>query len=136
MIRRLGEMNRLFATSRDSFLARFELSRPQVELLFSIKHGRRTIGDLADNFSITPSAISQMVTQLEDKSLVRRVPDQKDRRITYVELSSATKDHFTKMRKAILKRLDDRFSDISEREMDQFNNLLEKITKRLDKETN
>src|SRR4051812_41409175 len=83
----IGELHRCFATSRDGFLAQFELSRPQMELLFSVKHGQRSTGELAKAFSITSSAISQMVDQLERKKLVERVHNPDDRRVTYIKLA-------------------------------------------------
>lgn len=133
MMFHLGDLNRLAATQRDTFLSPYKLSRPQIDLLFSIKHSRRTIGELAEIFSITPSAISQMVTQLENKKLVRRRRDKTDRRITYVELSVGAKDTLSQMRKAVLNRMDERFVDIGERELEQLNKLLTRITKRLGK---
>ncbi len=132
---RMGEINRRFATSRDEFLAKFELSRPQAELLFAIKHHHLTIGELAKTFTITPSAVSQMVSQLEAKKLAVRRQDLDDRRIVYVELSPGTRDHFAKMRRAFISHLETKFASLTDRELEQLEKVLTKITKTLGKES-
>lgn len=131
---RLADINRMFATSRDEFLAKFELSRPQAELLFAIKQRPKTIGELAKMFTITPSAISQMVSQLEAKQLAVRRHDPHDRRIIYAELSRDTREHFTRMRRAFIGHLDTKFADLNDQELESFRRALNKITKLLGKE--
>lgn len=132
---RMGEINRCFATSRDEFLARFALSRPQAEVLFAVKHQKMTISQLAKAFTITPSAVSQMVSQLESKGLAERTPDENDRRIIYVQLSTDTRDHFRKMRRAFVSHLETKFIGLTDRELDQLEKILTKTTKALGKES-
>lgn len=132
---RLGEINRYFATSRDEFLARFELSRPQAELLFAIRHNKMTITELAKAFAITPSAVSQMVSQLESKELAERKQDKTDRRIIYVELSRDARAYFTKMRRAFVSHLETKFAGLSDSEIVQLEKILTKTTKALGKES-
>ena len=52
------------------------------------ERGKRIISSrLAEALGITRSAVSQMVNKLETKGVVRRVPDERDRKIAYIELS-------------------------------------------------
>ncbi len=49
--------------------------------------GRIISSDLAKLLGVTRSAVSQMVNKLEKNNVVMRVPDEKDRKIAYIELS-------------------------------------------------
>lgn len=129
---RLGELSRLANNGRDEIYAKYNLSRSQAELLFAItKCGRMTVTDLADTFAITPSAISQMVSNLEEKRLVNRIQDKEDRRVTFIELSNVAKSHFAKMRRALLTRLDQKLEDMNSHELNKLQKNLTQITKRL-----
>ena len=58
------------------------------EILANRERGKRIISSrLAEALGITRSAVSQMVNKLETKGVVRRVPDERDRKIAYIELS-------------------------------------------------
>ena len=63
------------------------------EIIAAKKSGRRLISSrLAKSLGITRSAVSQMVNKLESKDIVCRVPDTKDRKIAYIELSEKALD--------------------------------------------
>ena len=47
-----------------------------------------TSSELADSFCVGKSTITAIITRLEDKCLIERVPDKKDRRITHLVLTS------------------------------------------------
>lgn len=131
----IGELHRCFATSRDGFLAQFELSRPQMELLFSLKHGERSTGEIAKRFSITSSAVSQMVDQLERKKLVERFQKSDDRRVTYIKLAHQARQVFEKMRSKYINHLSSRFTDISDEELETLLHILEKTINHVGKDT-
>lgn len=58
------------------------------EIVVAKQEGRRLISSrLAELLNITRSAVSQIVNKLEEANVVRRVPDAKDRKIAYIELS-------------------------------------------------
>ena len=55
------------------------------EILRAKETGGRMISSrLAKVLGITRSAVSQMVSKLEAKNVVQRVPDDKDRKIAYI----------------------------------------------------
>ncbi len=130
----IGELHRHFATSRDVFLAKFKLTRPQMELLFSIKHAQLSTGELAQRFGITSSAVSQMVDQLERKKLVQRVSKPGDRRVTYVTLAPQAHKQFEKLRTQFTEHLSQRFESLTTKELETLLHILTKTVKTMEKE--
>lgn len=58
------------------------------EILFAKMRGERLIStQIAKKIGLTRSAVSQMVNRLEERNIVRRVADDVDRKIAYIELS-------------------------------------------------
>ncbi|MDA0352900.1 MAG: MarR family transcriptional regulator [Chloroflexi bacterium] len=66
--------------------------RPSLESLAILRHlaavGPLTIGEAADHFGRSQAATSEIVSRLEQRELIERVPDHRDRRRTLVWLSS------------------------------------------------
>jgi len=68
------------------------LTAEQLEVLRYIRErGMCTSSELADYFLVGKSSITAIVTRLADKSWIQRHPDEKDRRVTYLALTSAGK---------------------------------------------
>lgn len=58
------------------------------EIILADYRGKRIIStQLATRLGVTRSAVSQMVNKLEAQGIVKRVPDDVDRKIAYIELS-------------------------------------------------
>jgi DNA-binding MarR family transcriptional regulator len=64
--------------------------------ILSAKHqGKRLISTrLADILGITRSAVSQMVNKLEAEGVVKRVPDDVDRKIAYIEVTEKAQEKY------------------------------------------
>lgn len=131
ILSRMSELHRSFATNRDGFLATFQLSRAQLELLLSLKHGPKSTGGLAKQFNVSSSATSQLIDQLEEKKLVIRSSDPCDRRITLVQLAPAASKRFETFRREFITHLNARFEDVSTTEFKQLLNILTKITRNI-----
>lgn len=90
------------------------------------------IKDIAKELSITPGGISQLVNSLQKMDLLKRIPDEHDRRIVYVTFS----EHGFAMYHAALdiqEQLTTALTqEISEEEMKVFTNVLKKMLGRLD----
>lgn len=72
------------------------------EIILAKESGRRLISSrLAKNLGITRSAVSQMVNKMEDRKIVCRVPDAKDRKIAYIELSEKALDAYNQMKERV-----------------------------------
>lgn len=131
----MGELHRCFATTRDGFLAQFKLSRPQMEVLIALKQRPYSTGELAKEFSISSSAVSQMVDQLENKELVERRRDQQDRRKTTIQLAPQTRTVFNNVRGKFINHLGKRFTDISNAELETLLKIVTKTANRVGKDT-
>lgn len=67
-----------------------ELTANQLGVLGALsKHGAMTIGDLAEHERVKPPSMTRIVSNLEEASLVRRTPDETDKRQVRVELTTA-----------------------------------------------
>ena len=70
------------------------------EIVAADKKGERLIStELADKVGVTRSAISQMVNRLSAKGLVKRGPDDVDKKIAYIELDGKAKEMYLAQRK-------------------------------------
>ncbi|MEF3306892.1 MarR family winged helix-turn-helix transcriptional regulator [Paenibacillus sp. GYB003] len=77
---------RLNALLRD--LVPEELTIDQVFVMrYLSKKGKSTSSELAESFCVGKSSITAIITRLFDKHLIKRIPDDKDRRVTYIELT-------------------------------------------------
>ena len=69
------------------------------EIIAAKERGSRVISSgMAKLLGITRSAVSQMVKKLESKGVVRRVPDSRDKKIAYIELSDKARSIYEESR--------------------------------------
>ncbi len=67
-----------------------DVTRTQMIVLGTIHRNTRIpLADLAEFEGINPTMVSRIVSKLEDRGLVRRVPDPQDRRVGHVEITEA-----------------------------------------------
>jgi DNA-binding MarR family transcriptional regulator len=67
-----------------------DLTRTQLTVLGTVvRVGRIGVAELAEFEAINPTMLSRIVGKLEEKRLVRRVPDDVDRRVTHVERTAS-----------------------------------------------
>lgn len=65
------------------------------EVIVAGYDGKRVIStQLAARLGVTRSAVSQMVNKLEARGIVKRVPDEVDRKIAYIELSDTALTYY------------------------------------------
>jgi len=91
------------------------ISRTQLELLFTIYHLQPTTAKhLAGKLHITPGAISQLVEELMEQSLIQRETDPSDRRRQVISLTDegmAVVKTFEKRRHDVMKKVMENLSD-------------------------
>lgn len=68
-------------------------------------NGRTTPSELADIFCVGKSSITAIMTRLFDKRLIERIPDAKDRRVTFLALTEAGKKLADDINERIQERL-------------------------------
>jgi DNA-binding MarR family transcriptional regulator len=77
-------------------MGRFNLTTAAFDVLASLRRSgpsyRRTAGELAQTGLITTGGLTQRIDRLVDADLVRRIRDENDRRIVYIELTQQGHD--------------------------------------------
>ena len=111
------------------------------EIVSAKNKGQRYIStQLATMLGVTRSAISQIVNNLEERGVVKRVPDEVDRKIAYVEITDNVLDVYGEELHGISARVakvismfgEERFDELCDR-LDEFFKIAEKVMKEDDK---
>ena len=92
----LKRMENVALIGKETRFNRSEL-RLLTEILLAKCEGKRLIStQLAKRLNITRSAVSQIVNQMEAQGIVKRVPDEVDRKIAYIEFTGEAMEHYEK----------------------------------------
>jgi DNA-binding MarR family transcriptional regulator len=92
IVDRIGGINRRIKRMLDETLDEFDLSSGEWHALGSLSRasgGRRTAGELASKMELSSAAMTNRLDQLEKAGLVRRIPDERDRRAVQIEVTDA-----------------------------------------------
>ena len=71
----------------ERWVSKHGLSEGRMRVLFILRFGPRTLGDLAERMRVSPRNITGLVDGLEGDGLVERVPDPSDRRAVRAQLT-------------------------------------------------
>lgn len=117
---------RLTALIRD--LMPEDLTVDQYSIMSSIHSQEQcTHSELAEIFCVGKSSITAIISRLFDKNLIRRIPDEKDRRVVYLALTDEgvrlTRETDTKLESMLAGYL----GHFSEDEVEQFLRTYEKL---------
>lgn len=92
----LKKMEKIAIANKSATLGDTEL-RLISEIVFSNYKGERLIStQLAKKLDVTRSAVSQIVKKLEKDGIIKRVPDETDKKIAYIELTENSLDGYEK----------------------------------------
>ena len=81
-----------------AFFLDVDLTMAQFRMLVALRRwGRQSGRELAGRLRVTPGTLIPMIDRLEELGYVRRVPDQVDRRTTWLELTPKTEGLFQRM---------------------------------------
>ncbi len=120
----------VFRRQKVDMLTRGEISIPQyVLLLLLCKKKFMMMKDIASELNVSLPAASGMVTRLVSAGRVRRIPDEQDRRVVYIGVTSRGKQVVNTVRNQRKKVFKEVFKKIPERERTQYLNVLRKISK-------
>jgi DNA-binding MarR family transcriptional regulator len=93
-----GRQRAAFADDTARFFMDVDLTMAQFRALVAMRRwGRQTGRELARRLGVTPGTLVPMVDRLEELGYVRRVPDQDDRRQTWLELTHKAERLFERM---------------------------------------
>ena len=99
------------------------------EIFLANKKKERLIStELADRVGVTRSAISQMVNRLSAKGLVKRVPDEVDRKIAYIELDGKAKEAYLAQRKRMGESVSKVIAEFGAEKVDQMLKLVDEFS--------
>lgn len=88
-----------------------------------------TVTELADIAQITPSAVSQFIDQLVDKSFVERQIDTDDRRVTIIRITPEAHDRLKTLHADQKKLLSGLFTCLTDEEVTTFVDILKKVSR-------
>src|SRR3982751_3383225 len=92
IIRLINRLRVELIDAMDRELSRFDITAPQLIVLASVANKEAdSAAGLCKSISYDPGAMTRMIDRLEQKGLVRRVPNPDDRRAMNLELTSAGK---------------------------------------------
>jgi DNA-binding MarR family transcriptional regulator len=90
IVDRIGGITRRIKRMLDETLDEFDLSSGEWHALGSLSRaqgGRRTAGELASKMELSSAAMTNRLDRLEKAGLVRRIPDERDRRAVQIEVT-------------------------------------------------
>ena len=92
IVDRMAGISRRIKRMLDETLDEFDLSSGEWHALGSLSRapgGRRTAGELASKMELSSAAMTNRLDRLEKAGLVRRIPDERDRRAVQIEVTDA-----------------------------------------------
>ena len=90
IIRQINRVRVELIDALDRELSKFDISAAQLIVLASVANKEAdSASGLCKSISYDPGAMTRMIDRLEQKGLVRRVPNAEDRRATNLEMTAA-----------------------------------------------
>lgn len=126
--RLIGRARSVLWDAADNALAPFDLTTSQWMVIVNL-YGREgvTSSDICKAISYDPGAMTRLIDRLVKKDLVRRVRESSDRRLITLKLTEAALTLYPQLMAAIIKDIDDVFSDFSDAEEQQLASFLDRI---------
>ncbi|MDB5972725.1 MAG: hypothetical protein JWQ90_5175 [Hydrocarboniphaga sp.] len=105
-----------------------DLSFAQWIVLIRLKEGKEvTASDLCRALRHDTGALTRLLDQLEERGYVARERSKEDRRVVYLQLTTAGLQKTTELTPIIVDRLNDALTDFSKAEFNELSRLLNKL---------
>jgi DNA-binding MarR family transcriptional regulator len=130
IVDRIGGIQRRIKRMLDETLDEYDLSSGEWHALGSLSRapgGRRTAGDLAAKVELSSAAMTNRLDRLEKAGLVRRVPDEHDRRAVQIELTDAGRALYERTVEAQAAKESIVAEALSAKQQDELNELLRRL---------
>ena len=111
--------------NKAGFQVLFILSMPE--------YPQPTMSFLAEEMGITKQQLTKLVNDLEAMGLVKRIHDERNRRLVYVTLTDDGRNEFEEIKQAMLECTVAGLKDFSEDELEQLGDCLERLIPLLEK---
>ena len=106
-----------------------ELTFSQVEILHFIgPTGKKTMKSIADYLRITPPSVTAIIQEMEEKKLIKRVNEKKDKRVVLIILTDMAKRRYVSISKKKEKILTTMVSKLSQKDRKAFERIIRIIT--------
>lgn len=113
-------------------LKNYTVTPPQfIALQWLFEHGDMTIGDLSNKMFLAFSTTTDLVDRMENNNLVKRIRDNKDRRVVRIQLLSEGERVIEEVIDKRRDYLNAVLSDFDEEEVTKFSHLLTKLHKEM-----
>ena len=125
----LKKRDEMILTKESTHFTKKEL-RLLTEIIYEQNYGRRLISaQLAKRLGLTRSAVSQMVNRLEKQGIVRRVADDVDKKIAYIQINEEVLDAYSEDLEECYRFVDEIVQQFGE---DKFNTMHQLFTSFID----
>lgn len=109
-------------------LKNYTITPPQfIALQWLFEHGDMTIGDLSNKMFLAFSTTTDLVDRMENNSLVRRIRDNKDRRVVRIHLLDEGERIIEEVIEKRSQYLNSVLSEFDEEEVKKLSHLLKKL---------
>ncbi len=115
----------------------FGISIPQLlvlQFLSEQEDYRASSKDIKTYINLNASTVSGIVSRLEDKGLVARLPNSQDRRGTYITLTAKGADLLKESPTTLQEKMSIRLKKLSRQQIEQLNSSIETLTQLMDAE--
>jgi len=131
----MDKSKRLMQTYFARVLGAIGVSPTQAHILGAIQEDQPiSLKALAGKSFITPGAITQLIDALEQKHMITRTQDTRDRRITYINLAPDGKTAIEAITKARNELMTEGLSALTDEELKHFTTLQQKMMAQLQKQ--
>ena len=130
IVDRIGGINRRIKRMLDETLEEHGLSSGEWHALGRLSRspgGRRTAGDLAKRAELSSAAMTNRLDRLEQAGLVRRLPDEHDRRAVQIEVTKKGRELYERTVGAQAAKEAIVAEALTAKQQDQLNDLLRQI---------
>jgi len=128
-----GRQQAAFSEDFLRFVMDVELTMPQFRALATIRRwGRQSGRELARRLGVTPGTLVPLVDRIEEQGYLRRVPDQDDRRLTWLELTPKADRLFLRLRRMGAGRLASAITQLVPRDRAELCRLLNRLAEHLE----
>jgi DNA-binding MarR family transcriptional regulator len=110
------------------------LTGPQALILKALQNGGLAAGALAKNVSLSQGTVTDILKRLEQKKLIKRIRDSKDRRKVLVEITRQGQVILEQSPPLLQEHFIDRFSNLQDWEQNLLLSSLQRIAKLMDAE--
>jgi DNA-binding MarR family transcriptional regulator len=133
VMRAWGRVQRAIGGEAARFFGDLEITTAQMRTLGQLKHRGRLSGrELASSLGINPGTVVPHIDRLEEQGLVRRVVDQADRRLTWVELTPAGEQFFERLWRGAGQRVMEAIAGFTVEERQAFERFLNRVADHLE----